>query len=52
MDEAAILAKLNEKVAKNSGKKKKSGLLERLQEAQRKQMKMIEEQNKKKGKKK
>ncbi|MCR5455327.1 MAG: membrane protein insertase YidC [Bacteroidales bacterium] len=51
MDEAAILAKLNEKVAKNSSKKKKPGLLERLQEAQRKQMKMIEEQNKKKGKK-
>jgi len=49
MDEAAILAKLNEKVAKNSGKKK-SGLLARLEEAQRKQMKMLEEQKKKKGK--
>ena len=49
MDEAAILAKLNEKVAKNSGKKK-SGFLARLEEAQRKQMKMMEEQNKKKGK--
>jgi len=49
MDEAAILAKLNEKVAKNSGKKK-SGLLARLEEAQRKQMKLLEEQKKKKGK--
>lgn len=49
MDEAAILAKLNAKVAKNAGKKK-SGLLARLEEAQRKQMKMLEEQNKKKGK--
>ena len=49
MDEAAILAKLNEKVAKNSSKKK-SGFLARLEEAQRKQMKMMEEQNKKKGK--
>jgi len=49
MDEAAILAKLNEKVAKNSGKKK-SGLLARLEEAQRKQMKALEEQKKKKGK--
>jgi YidC/Oxa1 family membrane protein insertase len=48
MDEAAILAKLNAKVAKNSGKKK-SGLLARLEEAQRKQMKALEEQ-KKKGK--
>ncbi len=51
MDEAAILAKLNEKVAKNSTKKK-SGFLARLEEAQRKQMKMLEEQNKKKGKRK
>ena len=49
MDEAAILAKLNEKVAKNSGKKK-SGLLARLEEAQRKQMKALEEQKKNKGK--
>ena len=49
MDEAAILAKLNAKVAKNSGKKK-SGLLARLEEAQRKQMKALEEQKKKKGK--
>ena len=48
MDEAAILAKLNAKVAKNSGKKK-SGFLARLEEAQRKQMQMLEEQNKKKG---
>jgi hypothetical protein len=40
MDEAAILAKLNEKVAKNSGKKK-SGFLARLEEAQRKQLKML-----------
>lgn len=46
MDEAAILAKLNEKVAKNSGKKK-SGFLARLEEAQRKQLKMLEEQRKK-----
>lgn len=52
MDEQAILAKLNAKVAKNSGKKKKSGLLERLQEAQRRQMKIMEEQQKNKGKKK
>ena len=49
MDEAAILAKLNAKVAKNAGKKK-SGLLARLEEAQRKQMKALEEQKKKKGK--
>ena len=49
MDEAAILAKLNEKVAKNAGKKK-SGFLARLEEAQRKQMKALEEQKKKKGK--
>ena len=46
MDEAAILAKLNEKVAKNSGKKK-SGLLARLEEAQRRQAKALEEQRKK-----
>ena len=48
IDEAAILAKLNAKVAKNSTKKK-SGFLARLEEAQKRQMKMLEEQRKQQG---
>ena len=48
MDEAAILAKLNAKVAKNSGKKK--GWFAKLEEKQREQMKALEEQRKNRGK--
>ena len=46
LDEKAILAKLNSKAAKNSGKKK-SGLMARLEEAQRRQMEIMKEQQKK-----
>ncbi len=49
IDEKAILAKLNSKMSKNSGKKK-SGFMARLEEAQRRQMEMMKEQQKKKGK--
>lgn len=50
IDEKAILAKLNSKMSKNTGKKSKGGWLERkLEEAKRRQEEMLKEQ-KKKGK--
>lgn len=48
LDEDAILAKIKAKVAKNSTKKK-TGFMARLEEAQRRQMQMLQEQQKRKN---